>query len=487
MQEALTFDDVLLLPQYSETLPTQVKLGTKLSRNITLHVPLVSSPMDTVTEHTLAIALALAGGIGIIHKNLTSAEQAGEVALVKRFENGFISDPVTVAPDATVADIYKIRKDKGYKKVPVVNKRGELLGLVTDLDYFWPHDKKRTVRSVMVKAKDLVTAKAGIGLEKANDIIRKQRLSILCLVGTGNKLAAIVARKDLEKNETYPEATKDTEKRLRVGAAVGVGPENLKRAHEVLAAGADVIVVDTAHGHTRGVIDMVKALKKDKAFNGVDVIAGNVATREGASALIEAGADAVKVGMGPGAICTTRVVAGIGVPQITAVMEAVAGRASRHKDVPIIADGGIKYSGDIVKALAAGADSVMIGSLFAGTEESPGEMEFYGGRMYKTYRGMGSLGAMSAGSKDRYGQGSVRDAAKMVPEGIEGRILYRGPVANVVYQLTGGLRAGMGYIGAKTVKELQKKAQFIKITNAGRTESHPHGVEITKEAPNYRP
>lgn len=487
MQEALTFDDVLLTPQYSEILPTQVKLDTKFSRNITLHAPLISSPMDTVTEHKLAIALALGGGIGIIHKNLTPSSQAEEVILVKRFENGFIADPVTVGPEATVADIYKIRKDKGYKKVPVVNKRGVLLGLVTDLDYFWPTDKTRTARSLMVKAKDLVTAKEGITLEKANDSIRKQRLSILCLVGAGGKLAGIVTRKDLEKNEIYPEATKDSAKNLRVGAAVGVGPDTIKRAYEVLSAGVDVIVVDTAHGHTRGVIEMVKILKKEKAFKDTDIVAGNIATKEGAAALIEAGADAVKVGMGPGAICTTRVVAGIGVPQITAVMEAVAGRGAKHKDVPIIADGGIKYSGDIVKALAAGADSVMIGSLFAGTEESPGDMEFYGGRMYKSYRGMGSLGAMTRGSKDRYGQGSVREVAKMVPEGIEGRILYRGPVANVVYQLTGGVRSGMGYIGAKTIKDLQKKAQFIKITSAGRTESHPHGVEITKEAPNYHP
>ncbi len=487
MQEALTFDDVLLVPQYSEVLPSGVSLKTNLSRNIKINTPLVSSPMDTVTEHKLAIAMAISGGIGIIHKNLTASEQASEVNLVKRFENGFIADPVVVGPNDTVAKIYKIRSERGYKKIPVVGAKNKLIGLVTELDYFWPSDKSRKAKNIMTPVKNMVTASKNISLLKANDIIRKKRLSILCLVEPGGKLSAIVARKDLEKNETYPNSSKDENKRLMVGAAIGVGSENLKRAREVVSAGADVLVIDTAHGHTKGVLEMIGMIKKEKFFKDVDVIAGNVATKEGALAVASAGADAIKVGMGPGAICTTRVVAGIGVPQITAIMEAILGRGSKYKDVPIIADGGIKYSGDIVKALASGASSVMIGSLFAGTEESPGEMEFYGGRMYKTYRGMGSISAMAKGSKERYGQGNIKESSKFVPEGIEGRILYRGPVEKVVFQLCGGIRSGMGYVGAKNINELQKKSQFVKITNAGRTESHPHGVEITKEAPNYQP
>jgi len=486
MQEALTFDDVLLVPQYSDMLPSQAILNTKFSRNVGLRIPLVSSPMDTVTEHRLAIAIALEGGIGIIHKNLDPASQAGEVTLVKRFENGFIIDPVTIGADEKVSAAHRIRKEKGYKKIPVVNKRGQLVGLMTDLDYFWPDDKSKTVRSVMTKVKDMVTAPSGISLKRANEIIRKKKLSILCVVQKSGKLESIVTRKDLEKNEIYPHANKDDGKRLRVGAAIGVGEESLKRAHALVEAGADVIIIDTAHGHSKGVLDTVVAFKKDKKLNTIDVVAGNIATKQAAHALVEAGVDGIKVGMGPGAICTTRVVAGIGVPQITAVMEAVAGRG-KNSAVPIVADGGIKYSGDIVKALAAGASSVMIGSLFAGTEESPGETEFYGGRMYKSYRGMGSLGAMTQGSKDRYGQGKIKDASKFVPEGIEGRILYRGPVEKTVYQLTGGIRSGMGYLGAKSIPELQKKAEFIRISTAGVRESHPHDVEITKESPNYQP
>jgi IMP dehydrogenase len=483
MQDALTFDDVLLVPQYSEIRPRNVTTQTKFSRNIPLRIPLVSSPMDTVTEHKMAVAMALAGGIGIIHKNLSITEQAEEVQLVKRFENGFIVDSITVNPDDNVSKVYKIRSEKGYKKVPVVNKRGQLVGLITNLDYFWPNDKRKKVRQVMIRSKDLITAQASTSLDRANDIIRKKKLSILCLVEKNGKLSSIVTRKDLEKNEMYPNANKDEHKSLRVGAAVGAGEDALARARALVSAGVDVVVIDTAHGHSKGVIEAVKEFKHDKIIKSVDVVAGNVGTGEAVEDLIKAGADGVKVGIGPGSICTTRVVAGIGVPQISAVMDAIKGRG-KHKDVPINADGGIKYSGDIAKALAVGADSVMIGSLLAGTEESPGETEFYNGRMYKIYRGMGSIGAMKKGSKDRYGQASIKESSKFVPEGIEG-ILYRGKVDNVIYQLEGGLRSGMAYVGAKNISELHKKAKFVRITNAGLIESHPHDVEITKESPNY--
>jgi len=485
MQEALTFDDVLLAPNYSEVLPAMVSLETKFSRNVPLRSPLVSSPMDTVTEHKMAIAMALGGGLGIIHKNFSAAEQAVEVELVKRFENGFIPDPVTIDPDKTVDAVYKIRKEKGYKKIPVVNKRGQLLGLVTDLDYFWPDDRRKKVRQVMTKIKDLITTTEQTTLKRANEIIRTKKLSILCIVTKAGKLHAIVTRKDLEKNETYPNANKDSEKRLRCGAAVGAGKDAIERARALVVAGVDVLVVDTAHGHSKGVLETIQALKKDSVARVVDIVGGNIATSSGAQALVAAGVDGIKVGVGPGSICTTRVVAGVGIPQITAVMNAVSGRG-KHGAIPVIADGGIKYSGDIVKALAAGADTAMIGSLFAGTEESPGETEFYAGRMYKNYRGMGSLGAMSRGSKDRYAQSSVTDESKLVPEGIEGRILYRGPVEATLYQLIGGIRSGMGYLGAKNISQLHKSASFVKISNAGLIESHPHDVEITKESPNYR-
>lgn len=483
MQETFTFNDVLLVPQYSAILPADAQIDGRFSRTIPLRLPFVSSPMDTVTEHRMAIAMALAGGIGIIHKNLSVDEQAFEVKLVKRFENGFIVDPITVTPDAPVSAVREIEDRKGYKKVPVVDERGVLLGMVTRIDYFWPDDKHRKVKDVMVPTAELVTAPANTSLRTANDIIRKQKLSVLCLVNSSGLLTAMVTRKDLEKNEAYPYANKDADKSLRVGAAIGVGPDALERARTLAAAGVDAITVDTAHGHSKGVIDMVKTLKKDKATKGVDIVAGNVATAAGAKALVDAGVDGVKVGVGPGSICTTRIVAGIGVPQLSAILDAVKGRGK--KNVPVIADGGIKYSGDVVKALAAGADAVMMGGLFAGTEEAPGAVEYFNGRMYKTYRGMGSVGAMGKGSKDRYGQANVSDANKLVPEGIEGRILYRGPVDAVLYQLAGGLRSGMGYLGAATIPELQKKAQFVRISNAGLIESHPHDVEITKQAPNY--
>ncbi len=486
MQETLTFDDVLLQPQYSAVRPKDVDIKSRLSRNINLKTPLMSASMDTVTEHQMAIALALVGGIGIIHKNLEPAEQAYEIGLVKRFESGFIADPMTVELMDTVETVYQIRKNKGYKTVPVVDKQNKLLGLVTKLDYFWPHDRKRLVKDIMIPTKDLFTASSTTSLDKANDIIYKKKLGVLCLIDKAGRLTAIVTRKDLEKNENYPQANKDANKRLRVGGAVSVGQPALDRARVLAKAGVDVIIVDVAHGHSRGVIDTIKLLKKDKLVKDIDIIGGNVATAEGAKALVSAGADAIKVGVGPGSICTTRIIAGIGLSQLSAVMEAVKGRGKSK--IPVIADGGIKYSGDIVKALATGADSVMFGGLFAGAEESPGDTEYYQGRMYKTYRGMGSIGAMSRGSGDRYGQESVHDeikAAKLVPEGIEGRIQYRGPVEAIVHQLIGGLRAGMAYVGAKNIPDLQKKAKFVRITNAGLKESHPHDVEITKQAPNY--
>lgn len=482
--EGITFDDVLLEPGYSEVLPRDVDLSTRLTKRITLKVPLLSSPMDTVTEAEMATALALQGGIGIIHKNLTIERQAEEVIRVKRYENGFISDPITASSDTPIEEIYGIFREYGYKNVPIIDDEGILLGLVSDLDYFYPDDSGKTAQELMTPVESLVVEKEGISLKQANAAIRKNKLRVLLLVDKKGALAGMVTRSDLMKNERYPNAVKDEHKRLCVGAAISVGQTAMDRASELVDAGVDVLVVDTAHGHSRGVIDMVKAIKKEKRFNHVDVIAGNIATKEGAKALISAGADAVKVGVGPGSICTTRIVAGIGVPQISAVMEAV--KAARLANVPVIADGGIKYSGDIVKALAAGAESVMIGSLFAGTDEAPGETEYVNGKIYKSYRGMGSIAAMARGSKDRYAQSDTSDEKKFVPEGIEGRVLYKGKIADYVYMLLGGVRSGFGYIGAKTLQEMHEKARFIKISAAGLRESHPHDVTITKEAPNYQ-
>ncbi len=483
MQEGLTFDDVLLVPQYSEILPSKTNPAGRFSRNITVNIPIISSPMDTVTEHRMAIAMALEGGIGVIHKNLSPEMQAREVRLVKRFENGFISDPITLSPNDLIDDAHNVYKKKGYKKIPVVDKNEKLLGVLTEFDYFWPDDKGKVIRDVMIPVKKLITIRDNVSLLKANEVIRKERLSVLCVVDKSGKLKSIVCRKDLEKNENYPLSNKDSKKNLRVGAAVGPGPDLEERSHALARAGVDVIIIDTAHGHSKGVIDGVKRLKKDKVTKNIDIVAGNVATKEAVTALIKAGADGVKIGIGPGSICTTRVVAGVGVPQITAIIESA--KAKGKSGVPIIADGGLKYSGDIAKALASGADSVMLGGLLAGAEESPGETEFADGKMYKSYRGMGSLGAMAKGSKDRYGQGDVKEEAKFVPEGIEGRIPYRGPVDKILYQLVGGLRSSMGYLGAKNMTEFHKKAKMVKITGAGLKESHPHDVTITKEAPNY--
>lgn len=484
IREGITFDDVLLEPGYSATLPKDVRLTTRLSRRITLNVPLISSPMDTVTESRMAIAMALQGGIGIIHKNLPIEAQANEISIVKRYENGFVFDPMALHPGATIKDVYAIRKEYGYKNVPIVEKDGTLLGLVSDLDYFFPDDANEKVEDVMKPVEELVVERDGIQLKKANEVIREHRLRVLLIVDKQGKLVSMVTRSDLMKNEAYPLASKDEYKRLLVGAAVSVGDPAIERAGECVEAGADVIIVDTAHGHSKGVIETTARLRKDKFFKHVDIIAGNIATKEGAKALISAGADAVKVGIGPGSICTTRVIAGVGVPQITAVAEAV--KAARVAKIPVIADGGIKYSGDIVKALAAGAESAMIGSLFAGTDESPGETEYFEGRVYKAYRGMGSVSAMTRGSNDRYAQADVIDERKFVPEGIEGRVLYKGKLSDYLFMLLGGVRSGFGYVGARTIAELHEKARFVKITHAGLLESHPHDVTITKQAPNYQ-
>ncbi len=480
--DALTYDDILLTPRYSEIAPSDAVLAGKFSTRVPLNLPIVSAPMDTVTEHVMAIAMALQGGLGIIHKNLTPDEQATEVRLVKRFENGFIVDPVTVSLTDTVETLKNIHDDKGYKKIPVVDNDGMLLGIVTELYYSWPDDRAKTVADVMKPVDKLVTAPHTISLKKANDVIRKEQLSVLCVVDKSGRLRSIVTRRDLEKNISFPNANKDADKNLRVGAAIGVGTDAEERARKLADAGVDVIVVDTAHGHSKSVITLVKKLKKQAWMKDVDIVAGNIATAEGAKDLIAAGVDGVKVGIGPGSICTTRVVAGIGVPQASAIMSAVRGSA---RTVPIIADGGIKYSGDIVKALALGASCVMLGGLLAGSEEAPGDMEYIDGRMYKNYRGMGSLAAMQKGSKDRYGQGNITESGKFVPEGIEGRIAYRGPVDNILYQLAGGLRAGMGYVGAKNLTHLATRARFVRITDAGLRESHPHDVTITKDSPNY--
>ncbi len=484
MKTALTFDDVLIIPNYSQVLPKEVNLQTYLTRGIKLNIPIVSSPMDTVTEHEMAISMALNGGIGIIHKNLSVEEQSRQVALVKRFENGFIDKPVTITEGQHIYDVAKIRTELGYKKVPVVDTKGKLSGLITELDYFLPDDLSKKVKDVMRPLKDIVTAKEPITLKQANKIIKERKLSILHIVDKHGKLASIVTRKDLEKNEQYPDSVKDAQKRLRVGAAISVGKDAYERAVSLVGAGVDVLVVDTAHGHSKGVIDMVKLVKHDKLLKEVEVIAGNVATAQGAKALIEAGADGVKVGVGPGSICTTRIISGAGMPQMSALMEAVKGAGK--SGVPIIADGGIKYSGDIVKALSTGAHCVVLGGLLAGTQESPGEVEYYEGRMYKSYRGMGSLEAMKEGAKDRYGQGEQNNPEKLVPEGIVGRVLYRGAVTEILFQLCGGIRSGMGYIGAKNISEIIHKAEMVQITASGLKESHPHDVQITKEAPNYQ-
>lgn len=475
VKEGLSFDDVLVLPAKSSVLPKDVDVSTRLTNKIRLNIPIISAAMDTVTEARLAIALAREGGIGIIHKNMSIERQALEVDKVKRSEHGVIVDPFYLSPENTIGEAMELMARYRISGVPITE-NGKLVGIITNRDIRFEDDMSKKIKDVMTK-ENLVTAPVGTTLEEAKLILKKHKIEKLPLVDENFNLKGLITIKDIEKAIKYPNAAKDKNGRLLVGAAVGVGKDMMDRVKALVDAKVDVIVVDTAHGHTEGVIKAVVTIKEK--FPELQVIAGNVATAQATEDLIKAGADAVKVGMGPGSICTTRVVAGIGVPQITAIYDCA--RAAAKYGVPIIADGGIKYSGDIVKAIAAGADSVMLGGLFAGTEESPGEIEIYKGRSFKVYRGMGSLGAMEEGSKDRYFQ---EDAKKLVPEGVEGRVPYRGPLSEIVFQLVGGLRAGMGYAGARNIEEL-KKAKFIKITSAGLRESHPHDVYITKEAPNY--
>ncbi|MCL5774851.1 MAG: IMP dehydrogenase [Patescibacteria group bacterium] len=480
IEPALTFDDVLLVPQYSEILPAEVRLETQFTKKLKLNIPLVSSAMDTVTESRLAIALAQLGGIGIVHKNLSISEQAAEVTRVKRYESGIINHPITVFPEDPLGKVFDLMAKMGIGGFPVINKSGKLVGILTHRDLRFENNRRLKVKELMTK-KNLVTAPLGTSLEKAKGILQKHRVEKLPLVDRQGRLKGMVTVKDIQKNINYPLASADEKGRLLVGAAVGATGDFFERAQELDEAGADVLVVDTAHGNSKRVIEAVKKLKK--TFSDMQVVAGNVAAGDGAEALAKAGADAVKVGVGPGSICTTRIVSGFGVPQLSAIMECAD--ALKNYKVPIIADGGIKFSGDIVKALAAGAGSVMIGSLFAGTEESPGETILYQGRQFKAYRGMGSLGAMQKGSKDRYGQENESNLNKLVPEGIEGRVAYKGSLEMLVRQLVGGLRSGLGYCGAKTLKELLEKARFVSISSAGLKESHVHDVQITKEAPNY--
>jgi IMP dehydrogenase len=484
INEGLTFDDLLLEPRYSAIRPAEVNFEHALSRRLKLNLPIISSPMDSVTEHRMAIALATAGGIGIIHKNLPPDIQADEVSKVKRWENGFIEDPVTLTPEDQISQAVTIEKDFGYRKIPIIDRKQKLVGLITDLDYFLPDDLNLPIKLKMKPLKNITVGVKGMSLAEANKVIRAKKIAVLPIVDKRGVLVALVTRKDLIKNEAFPYANKDSVKQLRVGAAISVGDKAIERAKVLAAAGADVLIVDVAHGHSKGVIDTVKALKRNPLLKSIDIIAGNVATADGAEALIQAGADAVKVGVGPGSICTTRVIAGIGVPQMTAIFEAVKGRKAAKKHVPIIADGGIKYSGDAVKALAAGADSVMLGNLLAGTDEAPGELVHDKGRTYKTYRGMGSLGAMSEGSNDRYAQ-DTQAKDRLIAEGVEGRVPYRGSAHQQLLQIAGGIRSGFAYLGAKTITEAHKQARFIKISSAGNKENHPHDIEITSRPDNY--
>lgn len=478
---ALTYDDVLIVPNYSEVLPTEVNLATKFSKNITMNIPIASSAMDTVTESRTAIVMAQEGGIGVIHKNLTPEEQAFEVEKVKKYESGMILDPFTVNPEQKISDLFDLQKKYKISGFPVVDSNKKLVGIITNRDLRFVSDISKKVKDVMTSEK-LVTAPEGTSFAKAKEILQNYRVEKLPVVNKDGKLVGLITIKDIEKTIAYPNSNKDEFGRLRVAAACGVSDKELKRVEALIKAHVDAIVIDTAHGHSKGVIEMVKTIKKLNAK--VDVVAGNVATAKACEDLIKAGVDGIKVGIGPGSICTTRVIAGIGVPQMQAIFDCKT--VCEKHGIPFIADGGIKYSGDIVKALAGGASCVMIGSLFAGTDEAPGEMVLYQGRAYKMYRGMGSLGAMERGSKDRYGQSAVEEVSKLVPEGIEGQVPYRGSLANNLFHLVGGIRSGMGYVGAADMKALRENAKFIKITAASLKESHPHDVIITKEAPNYR-
>ena len=481
LQKALTFDDVLLVPAYSNVLPAQTSLRTKLTRNISLNIPLLSAAMDTVTESRLAIAMAQEGGIGIIHKNLRPADQAREVARVKRFEAGVLRDPITIPPTMKIREVMALSQQHGISGFPVVE-GSQVVGIITNRDLRFEEDLDAEARAKMTPRDKLVTVKEDADTLEAKRLMNKHRLERVLVVNDNFELRGLITVKDIQKSHEHPLASKDSQGKLIVGAATGVGPRDEERIELLVAAGVDVLVVDTAHGHSQGILDRVKWIKQ--RFPHVDVIGGNIATASAALALVEAGADAVKVGIGPGSICTTRIVAGVGVPQITAISNVA--KALEGTGVPCIADGGIRFSGDISKALAAGAHTVMMGSMFAGTEEAPGEVILYQGRSYKSYRGMGSLGAMAEGSADRYFQEASSKADKFVPEGIEGRVAYKGSVLAIIFQLIGGVRQSMGYCGCATIDELREKAEFVEITSAGMRESHVHDVQITKEAPNYR-
>ena len=479
INEGLTFDDVLLAPAYSRVHPKDADVSTRLTNKVTLNIPILSAAMDTVTESRMAIAVAQEGGLGVIHKNLPVEKQASEVAKVKKFESGIVLEPFTLGPDQRLSDAIRIKEEWHISGLPIV-KEGKLVGILTNRDLKFEEDLSKKVADVMTK--EVVTVPPGTSLTKAKEVLHRHRIEKLPVVDKKGTLKGLITIKDIEKREKFPNSCKDSMGRLRVGAAIGTGAEREARMEALVEAGADVIFIDTAHGHSSGVIDVVKSIRRE--YPECQLVAGNVATYEGAEELIKAGVDGIKVGVGPGSICTTRVVTGVGVPQVTAIMECA--RAAAKKKIPVIADGGVKFSGDIVKALAAGADSVMIGSLFAGTDESPGETVLYQGRTYKVYRGMGSIGAMQSGSKDRYFQEEYTSESKFVPEGIEGRVAYKGSLSSSIYQFIGGLRAGMGYCGCKTIPQLQKSARFTKISVSGLRESHVHDVVITKEAPNYK-
>jgi len=483
--EALTFDDVLLVPAASDVLPTQTNTKTRLTRSIEMGIPLLSSAMDTVTEAPLAIAMAQAGGIGVIHKNLTHAEQADQVRIVKKFESGMVINPITISPHSTLGDALHLKEVNGFSGIPVVEPdSGRLVGILTNRDIRFAENPTTPVRELMTAhsvEKPLVTVGEGIKQDEAKRLLHQHRIERLLVVDDNFRCVGLITVKDMDKEQQHPNACKDDKGRLRVAAATGVNDDGVARAEALLDSGVDVIVVDTAHGHSSGVMDAVTKIKGLSSY--VQVIGGNIATPEAAKALIGAGADCVKVGIGPGTICTTRMVAGVGMPQLSAIIEVA--ELCKKEDIPVIADGGIKYSGDVAKAIAAGAESVMIGSLFAGTDESPGEVFLYQGRSYKSYRGMGSLGAMARGSADRYFQAEVSDNLKLVPEGVEGRVPYKGPVGTIIHQLVGGLRASMGYTGCATIQDMQTKTQFRRITSSGLRESHVHDITITRESPNY--
>jgi len=479
--KALTFDDVLLVPNHSSVLPKDVSLQTKLTKKISLNIPVISAAMDTVTEANMAIAIAEQGGIGIIHKNLTPQRQANRVDKVKRFESGVVNDPITIDPNMSVEEVMQITRKNKISGLPVIEKN-KIVGIVTNRDLRFETNLSQPIKKVMTPRERLVTVKEGASKEEITKLLHQHRIERLLVINNKDELKGLITVKDIQKSTDHPFACKDEHGRLRVGAAIGVGNDTEVRTELLVKAGVDVLIVDTAHGHSEGVLNRIKWIKKN--YPKVDVIGGNIATAEAALAMVDHGADSVKVGIGPGSICTTRIVAGVGVPQITAINDVY--KALKKKNIPFIADGGIRFSGDVAKAIAAGASSVMLGSMFAGTEEAPGEVELFQGRSYKSYRGMGSIGAMKKGSSDRYFQDGESNSDKLVPEGIEGRVPFKGTVVNVLHQLMGGLRASMGYVGVDTIPNMHKKAKFIEITNAGIKESHVHDVQITKEAPNYR-